>query len=748
MEYAEGTPLKGPIPSEQAIAYGVAILNALDAAHQKGLAHGELKAADILVTKQGIKLPDFGRPASRENVQADIYWFGGVLYEMLMGRPLEQRRPVQPAPLEAVLKKCLDPDPARRWQSTGELKAALQQALHKRSYLREYIFGAAALVMLFGGLALLLFQVAPGRPLTDQDVVILADFTNNTGDPVFDDSLRAALARQLEQSPYLKLLDDERMQEDLQGIGRPPGERITPAIARQICMREGDKATIEGSIADLGNAYSVTVQVSSCDKGEILAREEVRTLNKEQILKAVSTVATSLRSTLGETLTSVQKLDRPFDAASLASLEAWQAYARGRALVEQNRYAEAAPLLERSTELDPNFAMAYRFLAIAAQYSGNERQAEEYLEKAFALRDRVTEREGLLISGDYSLRTTGDLNQANEAYQMLAGLYPRDEESRLSLGVIYASLGEFSKAAEQARDVIRLAPQSAEAYRLLINASMRLGRFDDAKAAAQSALAQNLDVANVHQDLLRIAYIHSDDANVKKEIQWFAGNPAEYLSFREQAQDAIVSGEFGKASELLQMGAEAARRSNLNAAVAPLLGQAASLGEFRDDCAMVREIGAVAALLCADAGGALKSAEEQVNLRPQDTLLNAVRLPVVAATVELQHGDPAKAIKLLQRAAPYENANSQIPYLQGIAYLRLNKGAEAATEFQKILDRKGASWGVVYPLSYLGVGRAAAMSGDTAKAKKAYQDFLALWSDADADLPALVQARKESAGLK
>jgi predicted Zn-dependent protease len=340
------------------------------------------------------------------------------------------------------------------------------------------------------------------------------------------------------------------------------------------------------------------------------------------------------------------------------------------------------------------------------------------------------------------------LNQANEAYQMLAGLYPRDEESRLSLGVIYASLGEFSKAAEQARDVIRLAPQSADAYRLLINVSIRLGRFDDAQAAAQSALAQNLDVANVHQDLLRIAYIHSDDANVKKEIQWFAGNPAEYLSFREQAQDAIVSGEFGKASELLQMGAEAARRSNLNAAVAPLLGQAASLGEFRDDCAMVREIGAVAALLCADAGGALKSAEEQVNLRPQDTLLNAVRLPVVAATVELQHGDPAKAIKLLQRAAPYENANSQIPYLQGIAYLRLNKGAEAATEFQKILDRKGASWGVVYPLSYLGVGRAAAMSGDTAKAKKAYQDFLALWSDADADLPALVQARKESAELK
>ena len=253
---------------------------------------------------------------------------------------------------------------------------------------------------------------------------------------------------------------------------------------------------------------------------------------------------------------------------------------------------------------------------------------------------------------------------------------------------------------------------------------------------------------NVHRALLRIAYMQGDAVAADKEIQWFTGKPEEYQSLGEQSQNALIHGEFKKAAALAQQGARLAAQHDLQGAAGQLLAQVAGMGEFRGSCTEVQQFGAVAALLCSDADEPLKAAEAQSKERPNDTLLNAVRLPVARATLAIQQNQPAKAVELLQSSAPYERAYSQVPYLRGVAYLRLNKGAEAAAEFQKILDHKGANWGMVYPISYLGVGRAWALAGDSAKANKAYEDFFAMWKDADTDLPVLAQAKKEFAALK
>ena len=726
-EFIEGVPLRGPLSLQETLRFASEICGALDYAHQRGISHRDLKPSNILVTPQGIKLLDFGLARVAQgpaDARSDIYAFGGVLYEMLMGRRLaEDRLPVQPPELERVLQKCLEPDPAQRFQSAGELQQALAGVAQGRGYRREFIFAGAAVAMLIVGLALLVMQFPSSRRLSDKDVLVLADFSNTTGDPIFDGTLRTALAMQLEQSALLKILDDQQMQQNLKLLGRAPDTRISNAIAHEICEREDQKAMITGTIADLGKVFAITVQVVNCQNGATLAREQVQAEGREQVLNAISKAATGLRAELGEAPGSMQ--------AATASIEAFQAYSRGVAQRNQGRELASIPFFEHAAQLDPNFAIACLQLYFAYSTTGQNGPAEEYLSKAFALADHASEFERLRIQAIYYRVATGELNRAIDANLLLSRTYPRNGLSHNQLGGIYTTLGEWEKALAEYQ-----AAGDPSLYSALILAYARLDRFDEAKSVPRTP-----DAAAIHRALLRVAFMQSDPAAIAKEIAWFNGKPEEYQSLGERSQNALIHGEFKKAAALAQQGAGLAQQRGFEEAAGQLLAQVAGMGEFRGSCDGVQQIGAVAALLCSEA-----QPPPAVD-RPNDTLLNAVRLPVARATLALQQNQPSGAIKALQAAAPYERAYSQVPYLRGIAYLRRNQGAAAAAEFQKIVDHKGANWGVVYPLSYLGVGRAWALAGDSAKAKTAYQSFFALWKDADSDLPVLAQAHKEFAAL-
>ncbi len=470
MELIEGVPLRGPLSQQETLRFATEICDALDHAHQRGIIHRDLKPSNILVTPQGIKLLDFGlariavgpgdatqtqmtqagavmgtpaymapeqwagKPA---DARSDIYAVGCVLYEMLMGRRMaEDRRPVQPATLEKVLQKCLERDPAARYQSAGEVKQALAAVAHPKGFRREYIIGAASIVMLIGGLALLVMQFPSNQRLSDKDVLVLADFSNATGDRIFDGTLRTALAIQLEQSPFLKIIDDEQMQQDLKLMGRAPDTRISNVIAHDICVREGQKVMINGAIADLGKVFLVTVQAVNCQNGATLAREQVQAEGREQVLNAISKAlpvfarirrVAQLDTKLGPSVESGQhRVDRSF-----------QAYALGVAERNQGRDLASIPSLEHAIQLDPNFAIAYLQLYFAYSNSGQNGPAEEALTKAFSLAAHASEFERLRIQAIYYRVATGELNRAIDTNLLLIRTYPRDRVAHNQLGGIY-----------------------------------------------------------------------------------------------------------------------------------------------------------------------------------------------------------------------------------------------------------------------------------------------------------------------
>lgn len=352
MAQPDGVPLKGPLSLQETLRFAAEICEALDDGHQRGIPHGDLKPANILVTRQGIKLLNFG--VATGDVSSDVYAFGGVLYEMLMGRPIAaNRRPLQPDPLEKVLQKCLEPDPAQRWQSVAELKQALAAVSKGGGYRREYIFAGAAVLMLIAGLALLMMQFPSHQRLSEKDVLVVADFTNTTGDAIFDYTLRTALTLELEQSPTLRIMDDETVQRDLKVAGRPANARISNVIAHDICLREGQRAMISGSIADLGKAFSVTVQATNCKTGTTMAREQIQAEGRDQVLNAISQAAIAIRVRLGESPNSAGK-----SQLATKSIAALQAYTFGIAQRHLGNTPASRAFLRHAVELDPNFAWA------------------------------------------------------------------------------------------------------------------------------------------------------------------------------------------------------------------------------------------------------------------------------------------------------------------------------------------------------------------------------------------------------
>jgi len=714
------------------------------------------------------------------DARTDLFSFGVVLYEMATGTlpfrgesagtifdsilnhapvPPVRLNPEVPPELERIIDKCLEKDRDLRYQHASEIRADLQRL--KRDSSRgstpaaktgtvnhwKLIVPAAAVALAFLSAGYFYLHRAP--KLTDKDTIVLADFTNTTGDPVFDGTLRQGLAIQLEQSPFLKIMDDGHVQQGLRLMRLPSGEHISDQIAHDICVRDAAAATIDGSIASLGKSYVLTLQAITCQDGATLARAQVRSKDKEHVLDAVGTAAAVMRGKLGESLSSIQKLNRPLDQVTTHSLEALQNFAAAHTELAQGRFLAAIPLLDRAIMLDPNFAMAYHFLSIATYNAGDTGRACEYAAKAFTLMDRTSEFERDHIAADYH-DCRGDLDKVMDAARSGVRNYPREFSFHTELAAYYAYIGQFEEELQEGQEALGLEPGSENPYRREMDAYMGLDRLDEAKQVARRANAQGLNGPALHQRVLQIALVDGDRVSAEKEIQWFAGRSEEYFSFALQARNADSFFERAKAKDFYRRASETALHQSL-ASVASNFSEADALADaLIGNCQSVHGLGRppLGLAICGDMANAGKFAADQSKLFPNGTLWNGVRLPELRAAMELERDQPAKAIELLAPAAPFERAYTEVPYLRGLAFLRLQKGREAEAEFHKILDHKGANWGLYYSLSYLGVARSSALAGDTAKAKKAFQDFFELWKEADPGIPILSQAKAEYAMLQ
>ncbi|MFY9555332.1 MAG: protein kinase [Blastocatellia bacterium] len=637
-----------------------------------------------------------------------------------------------------------------------------QVKLHKRGV--TMMLGVLVVAMV--GAIFWYLKHTPAASLTEKDTIVLTDFVNTVGDPVFDGTLKQALAVQLEQSPFLNIFSDQRVREALKFMERSPDERVTRDVGREICQRQGLKAMLVNSIASLGNHYVITLQAVNAQTGDAIASEQAEAENKEQVLHALGDAAMKLREKLGESLQSIQKFDSPIEQGTTSSLEAFKVFSLGVEQQLRGKYLEAIPFLKRATEIDPNFALAYARMASMYYNSRQDDLAAEASQKAFELRDRVSERERFYISAGYYDNVTGELEKYLETLELWKRTYPRDASPHNNLAVKYNELGLFDKTVEEAREAIRLNPSSASGYSLLAAAFLGLNRFDEAKEIIGQAQAQKLETTAMRRILFRIAFVQGDVTTMKQQIEWVNGKPDEYVAQGWQAETAAFSGRLQKAREFSNRAFELAERRDLKDVAAQILVAAAARDALLGDCRMMKEQTAKALgishsqLTMIPAGNALATcgefsqtqtiSGELVRRFPKDTILNRVLLPLVQARIELHRGNPAQAIQLLETTRSYEGAaHFQDAYLRGQAYLSQQKGADAAAEFQKILDHRGSqTTSLLYSLAHVGLARASVLQDNTAKARKAYQDFFALWKDADPDTPILIQAKKEYEKLK
>jgi serine/threonine protein kinase/tetratricopeptide (TPR) repeat protein len=613
-------------------------------------------------------------------------------------------------------------------------------------------------------------SVTNATPLTAKDTVVLADFSNSTGDPVFDDALKQALGVELGQSPFLNVLSDRKVEETLHLMGRPSNERITRDVARELCIRTGSKAIVLGSISNLGGQYVLGVGAVGCSSGDTLAEEQEEAASKQEVLKALGKAVTSLRAKLGESLASVQKFDVPVEATT-PSLEALKAYSMGITTGRTKGDAEAIPFMKRAIELDPNFAMAYVGLAVECSNLGRASLAAENAKRAYDLRDRVSERERYRISAFYFQYVTGEVEKATEAYELWAKSYPNDQVPHGNLGFIYAALGQYDKAIAETEIQQHLEP-SIVGYGNLAGVYISVNRLKDARDTIAEAQRKSFDGLTIRGDLYSLAFLSGDMAEMERQVAWGAGRPGEEdQMLNGHADTQAYYGRLEKARDLARRASDSAVRSDAKETGAQWIAfqalREAEMGNVTAarqavtralSLAPGRDVKVLSALALARTGEASQSRtmlEALQKSEPDNSYLKVYWFPVIEASIAMVQQAPDRAVVALEPSLPYElggppPGTTMYPaYIRGLAYLAQKNGPAAAAEFQKFPDHAGIVQNFLLgSLAHLQLGRAYAISGGTAKAKSAYQDFFALWKDADPDIPILKEAKAEYAKLQ
>jgi tetratricopeptide (TPR) repeat protein len=807
----------GRLPSEKVVDIGRQLCDGLATAHAQGVLHRDLNLANVLVDEDGsVRMIEFGfesaqkttdipadtpdslapeprAPGAPPSEQTDLYALGVLLYELVVGagpfhdRATVARVPARPSTLvpdvdrrlERVILQALAPDPRDRPASAAAMAASLAAPqvrkapgggpplLRSRRRLRPWVGAAVAVLLIVLAALSSVLMLRRSRALTDQDTIVIADFMNTTGEPVFDGTLKVALAVALEQSPFLRVFNDDRVRETLRLMQRAPDARVTRAIAREIAQREQLKALVAGSIASLGSHYVVALEAINAATGDVMAREQVEVPVKEQVLTSLGAATSRLREKLGESLVSIQKFDVPLPRATTASLEALHAYSLALDRGRVNLRLEAIPHLKRAIDLDPDFAMAHALLSGVYANTGQFTEAPAFSRRAFELRDRVSERERFFISWRYYIDAAQAWDKALELAQVWTTTYPREAFALNSLGIASGTLGRLEQSIGALREAIRLDPGFAPPHGNLVGTLIALNQFPEAKASLREAAERGVDFIRLRRMAYVLAFLDGDAAGMARELDLVRGTPNAMWASTLQGRTAAFAGRFREAHERFQQGAQAAVRDNFrdlgaqwtmeDAESHAIAGQCpearreilAGLELSRDNFTLERA-NRTLAMCGADEGAGLSG--ELADRFPSATVTTRIQLPVAAAAFALRRGEPARVLEILDPVKPYDWAPASElwpPYLRAQAYLSLKDGGAASAQFRAILEHRGrAPTSPLYPLAQLGLARAAALAGEVDEARTAYQGFFALWTGADSGLQPLEEARAEFARLR
>jgi len=851
MEFLDGPMLKdllaaGPLETGRVIRLAIQIVDALEAAHRRGIVHRDVKPANVFVSASDqVKVLDFGTAKLIRNwsapaavskaltepgitmgtlaymspeqargdeidARSDLFAFGSVLYEMATGKrafdravpsalfdmllnqepvpPREVKRGLPPA-LEDVIRKCHVKERAKRYQEAGEVFADLRRieqtlriedqatpseapaapAPERRSARRPaaILWGAAALA---AAVVVLLFWTGRKSPApqVNRGSILVADFENRTDDPVFDGTLRQGLAVGLAQSPFVSIVSDERVRQTLALMGRSADERLTREAALEACRRQGAAAAVDGSIGRLGAAYVITLEATSCRTGETISRQQREVDKKEKLLRTLDRMSAEIRGALGESMSSIQRFDVPIEQVTTPSLEALQAFTLGQRQRARGREIESIPLYLRAIELDPDFASAYAGLSTIYSNLGDASRAREYAKKAYDRRGKVSERERLFLTYQYHYNVTGDQSRAREVLEVWRQSFPREFQPVNGLALSDNFLGRFERAVEEAREAVRRNPAHGFPYSNLAHAYRGLGRFDEARKTAELAVSLKIETLPTRRLLYQMAVSAGDQDTANRQIEWARGKPREFDMTGSEAQAAAFAGRVREARQLYEKTVRLTEEAKLpdvgTGYLAFLSWMELAYGDTRPAVADARRVLARgpsydprlrAALVLAATGSAAEAESLVADLQrsnPDHTFINFVLAPAVRAEIELSRGRPKQAIEQLRAAAPYETgfvAALAPIYLRARSYLALNSAREAEAEFQRILEHRGSDpFSGFCAVARLGIARARVMAGNQAGAREAYEKFLTEWSAADADVPVLVEARRESGRLR